>query len=477
MAASEDDTLDDGGEGQVGWPDGVGDGRPWTVPMSLDYFQGFLVHAGVPAEALPVDGRTLSPEQALRLLPHLLNAEATLGDFARKRMAVHLLLEVATGSEPVSREELHARMDRFHRLRVLRPDGYLVRPITDEAVQKAGEVRLAEDGTLRAGRYEVGPFYAIEDGQLWPVDTGLEVPRNAQPLGPYVPDNGVLLPALEGAGLALVDSVQGLVNTFIHPWDTLEGLARLPGAVRELVQNAPEYWESFRHKPRGEQVRLISRLTTHVLLTVGTAGEGAAAAALWGDKLSRLSMPLLSLTGKGELALQLVAIPGRAVAVAGGALSATYVLHMASVGVAAAGGVSWTPPAGGPGKWIPKNEGMKPRARKYQSQVTKAPPGWVYRVWLGDEYMDFDGYNPQDGFLLDAKGPGYDKWFDENFEYEEYYQGANGLVEAAKRQLQFAQGVPIRWHVAEPRMVDIINKLFEDASIRGITVVYTRPQP
>ncbi|PTL84138.1 hypothetical protein DAT35_11900 [Vitiosangium sp. GDMCC 1.1324] len=476
VAAGGDDPLDDRAEGPVGWPDGVGDGRPYTVPMSLDYFQGFLVHAGVPADALPVDGRTLSPEQALRLLPHLLNAEVTLGDFAQRRMAVHLLLEAATGAEPVSREELHARMDRFHRLRVLRPDGYLVRPVTGEAVQKAGEVRLAGDGTLRAGRYEVGPFYAVEGGQLWPVDTELEVPRGAQPLGPYVPDNGVLLPALEGAGLALVDSVQGLVNTFIHPMETLEGLTRLPGAVGELARNAPEYWEAFRHKPRGERVRLISRLTTHVLLTIGTAGEGAATAASWGEKLSHLSVPLLSLTREGELALRLVAIPGRAVAVAGEALSATYVLHMTAVGVAVAGGGGpWTPTVGGPGQWVPKNENMSDRSRAFQHKVTKAPRGWVYRVFHNGEMADFDGRDAVTGILQETKGLGYDKHFDADLEPKQYFKGADRLVRQAARQSRVANGVPIRWHVAEPRMVSILKMLFEEAGIKGIDVVYTPP--
>ena len=84
---------------------------------------------------------------------------------------------LAMGARPVTRQELHARMDHFHRLLVLRPDGYMVRPLTGEAMQKAGQVRLAEDGTLRAGRFEVGLFYAIESGRLWLVDAGLEVPR------------------------------------------------------------------------------------------------------------------------------------------------------------------------------------------------------------------------------------------------------------------------------------------------------------
>ncbi|HZH13849.1 MAG TPA: hypothetical protein VE057_05750 [Archangium sp.] len=97
----------------VGWPDGVGDGRPFEVPMTLDYFQGFLAQAGVPITALPKDGRTLGPQQAMELLPHLLSTPLTLGNFGLQRMAAHLLLEVAAGGEVVARDELHARMRRL----------------------------------------------------------------------------------------------------------------------------------------------------------------------------------------------------------------------------------------------------------------------------------------------------------------------------------------------------------------------------
>lgn len=152
--------------------------------MSLDYFQGFLVlQAGVPSTVVPVDGRTLSPRQAVELLPHLLSTPITLGNFGPRRMAAHLLLEVDTGGVPVSRDELHERKRRFANLLMVRPDGYLVKPTTGVAVQKAGEVVLADDGTLRAGRFEVGPFYAIEEGCLFPVDEKLEVPRGARPAG------------------------------------------------------------------------------------------------------------------------------------------------------------------------------------------------------------------------------------------------------------------------------------------------------
>ncbi|WP_052519143.1 Tox-REase-5 domain-containing protein, partial [Archangium violaceum] len=469
----EDEPLEDGVEGLVGWRDGVGDGSPWPVPFSMDHFQGLLVQVGVSPEVLPEDGSTLSPQQAVQLLAHLLEAEAGLGEFPRQRMAAHLLLEVATGAGPVTRGELHARMDRFHRLRVVRPDGYLVRAVTGEAVQRAGEVRLAEDGTLRAGRYEVGPFYAVEAGQLWPVDTGLEVPRGAKPLGPYVPDDGVVVPALEGAGLALGDTLEGLSRLVFHPGESLEGLTRLPGAVRVLLQNAPEYWEAFRHKPRGERVREVSRLMANVLLSVGSSGAGAVKAVTWGEKLGRLSVPLLTLTKRGELVLGLVAVPGRAVAVAGQGLSVAWGLHLAKVGSGQGGG--WVPPVGGPGQWVPKNERMSPRSRAFQHKVTKAPAGWVYRVWHNGEKADFDGFDLDQRLLQETKGLGYDKHFDADLKARKYFKGADRLVSQARRQSRVANGIPIRWHVAEPRMVDVLKGLFQKESIRGIDVVYTPP--
>jgi hypothetical protein len=473
--AGEDEPLDDWGEDWTGWPDGVGDGRPHTVPMSVDYFQGFLSHVGVPTNALPVDGSALWPHQALQLLPHLLSTPVTLGNFAQRRMAAWLLLEVATGERPVSREEMHARMDRFHWLLVLRPDGYLVLAVTGEAKQKVGEVQVAQDGSLRAGRYEVGPFYAIDGRHLWPVDAALEVPGGALPLGAYTPDDGVLLPALEGAALALADTVEGLYRITFHPIESAEGLLQLPGVVRELVRNAPEYWESFRHKPSGEQVRGVSRVVTGLVLMVGTAGEGAVQAASWGGRMGQLAVPVFSLTAEGVLALRLVSVPGRVIAVAGQALSATYVLHMAAVGVAAAGGGSWSPPVGGPGQWVPKNERMSDRSRKFQNKVTKAPAGWVYRVLFGGEKADFDGRDPVEGTLLETKGLGYDKHFDANLEPKQYFRGAKSLVRQARRQLKVANGMPIRWHVAEPRMVDILRKLFLREGIEGIDVVHTPP--
>lgn len=459
----------------IGWRDGVGEGRPSAVPMSLDYFQGFLVQAGVPLATLPVDGRTLGPAQALALLPHLLSTPVTLGNFGPRRMAAHLLLEVATGGRAVSREELHARMRRFPRLRVVRPDGYLVKATTGEAVQKMGEGRVAEDGTLRAGNLEIGPFYAVEGDHLFLVDDALEVPRGAGPVASYTPDDGVMSPMAEGAVLAVVDTVEGLFRLVLHPVQTLEGLGQLPGVVRELYSNAPHHWESFRHKPYAERVRTVSRLTTSALLVVGGAGAGAAKAASWGGKLGALSVPLLSVSGDGVLALRLVAVPvGGVIAVSAQALSATYVLHMASTGAQGGGRSGW-PPVGGPGQWVEDTSHMSEQARDYQAQVTGAPKGWCYRVCRGNDCVDYDGYDLETNTLIEAKAREYDKWFDAALQPRWKYEGLDGLVGQAKRQVQISGGRRVRWHMAEPRMVDILKAAFKRLKVAGIDVVHTAP--
>jgi hypothetical protein len=465
------------GEG-VGWPDGVGDGRPYEVPITLDYFQGFLVRAGVPITAVPTDGRTLAPQQALELLPHLLSTPVTLGNFGLRRMAAHLLLEVATGGVPVSRDELHAHMRRFAPLLVLRPDGYLVKATSGVAVQKAGQVVLAEDGTLRAGRFEVGPFYAIDGGRLFPVDEKLEVPKGARPAGIYEPDNSPGLAVAEGAVLAVVDMVEGIYRLVFYTEETLEGLAQLPGAVRAMYENAPQVWEEFRHKPYAERVRTVSRLATGAVLTVGTAGAGAAKGAAWGGKLGSLSVPLLSLTGDGLLAVRLVAVPVGSVATAAApTLGAAYVLHMANTSAQGARGGGGWPPVGGPGHWVEDTASMSEQSRAYQAQVTGAPKHWCYRVCRDGECVEYDGYDPKAGVLLEAKGRGYAKWFDEKLNPRFEYEGLDSMVRQATRQLRVAGGRPLRWHVAEPRMVAVLRKHFDLNGLQAVEVVYTQPVP
>jgi len=145
---------------------------------------------------------------------------------------------------------------------------------------------------------------------------------------------------------------------------------------------------------------------------------------------------------------------------------------MANMGAQGGGGGGGWPPSGGPGKWEPANESMSEDSRCYQCQVTGAPPGWVYRVWRNGEKADFDGYSISEGVLQDGKAFNYAKHYDEKLDPKRYFQGAKKLLETARRQTRVANGVPIRWYVAEERMVGILKKMLEQDGLLGIEVVY-----
>jgi hypothetical protein len=349
---------------------------------------------------------------------------------------------------------------------------------TGEALQYIDMVRL-ENGALRAEGFEVGPFYTVVQGRfLYPVDGSLTRHPDARVAGVFSPDKGVLGPAVEGAGLAVVDTVTGIVSLVVHPRESLEGLAQLPSAVRSLIEHSPEYWEHFRSLPSGEQVRDVSRLLTNVLITCGTAGAGSAKAASAAGKLGRLGVPVLTLSTEGTLAVGRVAVPTQAMATAvSTGTGALWILHMSAQGAGGGGGdlgrKPWTPPSGGPGKWVRKTEGMKPGARKYQSQVSGAPEGWVYRVERAGEKYDFDGY--KDGSLVDGKGPNYDNKFLDTLEPEPWFKetGAQELLDNAERQLRIANGIPIRWQVAESKAARAIRKLLEENNYGAIQVIHT----
>jgi hypothetical protein len=121
-----------------------------------------------------------------------------------------------------------------------------------------------------------------------------------------------------------------------------------------------------------------------------------------------------------------------------------------------------------PGRMGLANESMSARAAAYQEQITGEDVGLAYRI--GN--VKFDGYS--NGVLQDAKGEGY-AWAVKNGEFIPNYEAAQGIVEAAERQVAAANGTPITWSVAEEPVVGAIDNLFADNGIAGINVVYVPP--
>jgi hypothetical protein len=119
---------------------------------------------------------------------------------------------------------------------------------------------------------------------------------------------------------------------------------------------------------------------------------------------------------------------------------------------------------------------MSDRARDYQAQVTGAPKGSAYRVKKGNEEVDFDGFDPEENVLLDAKGPGYEKFFGIDLKAKTFFRGEDALADQAQRQITAAGGARVRWVVAEEKFADVLRALFRFRNIK-VEVRFIPPPP
>jgi hypothetical protein len=122
-------------------------------------------------------------------------------------------------------------------------------------------------------------------------------------------------------------------------------------------------------------------------------------------------------------------------------------------------------------RFIKANESMSPRAANYQSQITGNPADLVYEM----NGVRFDGFDGK--ALLEAKGPGFANFLDKSGAFESFFNGAKQLESQALRQLKAAKGVPIEWHVAEPRVANAIRTLLQKSGAERIKVLNTLPNP
>lgn len=435
-----------------------------------DAFDALLMAAGLEAhDALAMSEQVLTPDAAERTLGLLMERPITPGTFPPHLAAAHLLREVLEGGE-VTRAQLLRRVERLGGVAVLRPDGYLAWVLSGRTQQRVARVEW-RSGAFRAHGFELGRFYDGRTGVFRLLDAELRE-ANGFPLADVHQDADYVSRTLDGAEEAFVElalAVGQLVST--HPGETLAALRNLPSGVVALILSSPAFLERFRHMTRGEQVKAISKLVTSLIATWGTA---SAASRTFHGAMSGLngSVPGLSLSADGALILESVVVPaGRTAAVLSGGPGAAVILQRTRTAVTGAG------PGRGPGQWGPSKEAMSPRARRYQEQISGRSADEAY--WVGGMSTQaggvrFDGF--RDGVLLEAKGPGYAKFFDDLDPKEWFrYSGARGLVEQADRQSRKVRGsgLSIRWHVAEKRAADAIRKLLEEAQVKGVEVVHT----
>ncbi|HLL56102.1 MAG TPA: Tox-REase-5 domain-containing protein [Myxococcaceae bacterium] len=127
-----------------------------------------------------------------------------------------------------------------------------------------------------------------------------------------------------------------------------------------------------------------------------------------------------------------------------------------------------------PGEWRKVKNPVQGNPGKYQQQISGHPPDEAY--FVGE--TEFDGYLADEKVLLEAKGEGYAKFFDETLNTEQWYGGARKMLDQARRQAEAARpsGAKVRWHFAERRTAEAMKKMFEgDDRAEGIEVVYTPP--
>ncbi len=155
------------------------------------------------------------------------------------------------------------------------------------------------------------------------------------------------------------------------------------------------------------------------------------------------------------------------------ALAPNAVAMMAGGGSGGKAGAQAIPPnSSGPGQWVQVDEYMSESSRNFQAQVTGAPKGYAYRVRWGHEEVDFDGFDK--GVLLEVKGPGFAKWIDKELNFLKIFEGRIKMLTQARRQVEAANGTPIRWVVAEAKLAGALRKMFAAADL-PIEVVHISP--
>ncbi len=404
-------------------------------------------------------------DDARELWEELASSSVTLRNFGPRRTLTALLRELITANEDVAYTDLLNRCQRFSRLVVLRPDGYLVAALSGKPLQRMGSLVL-RNGRLSAGNFEVGAFYLDRGGVFYPVDDALQR-AGWTPLGELALERDWFNAALDGAEDALAEMVVALEQLVNDPIRSVEGLAQLPSAVAALIATSPEYFARYSTRPLQEQIREAARLSTHLMMLYGSAAGAASRTGTAGA-----SLPVLSLTADGVLTVERLALPvGTQVTTLGAGSGAVYVL-MAPRKAPRTGGDPAA--AGGPGQWKHKKFAGSEEARRYQEQISGRSADEVY--FIGE--VEYDGFTQ--GVLKEAKGSSYVKFFEPNGKPANWYRASGKfeeLMSQAERQSSAAGGLALEWHVAEHELINILRTHFKRAGIENIQLIHTPPVP
>jgi len=228
------------------------------------------------------------------------------------------------------------RLASFGPIIILRPDGYIAHALSGEAIQRAGRTEFV-NGALRAGGLTAGTFYYSNGGVFYQASDSLQ--QVGPPIGELGLEHDAVNSALDGAADALVGMAAGLYQLIRHPIQSIQALRQLPGAIAQLIENAPDYWELFRAMPMNDQIREVSKIITILVTLYGTAAGATTRIAAAAGDIGNITIRALTLSGRGELAWATVSVPVGTVATAlSGGPGGVYILHMASSSLDQTGG-------------------------------------------------------------------------------------------------------------------------------------------
>ena len=127
-------------------------------------------------------------------------------------------------------------------------------------------------------------------------------------------------------------------------------------------------------------------------------------------------------------------------------------------------------------------EGRKDRGLDYQSQISGLPRGFDFKLPdpLGGKPVSFDAcWEEKNGTMGEAKGPGYEKQMVGANDWQDWYDGDEGIKTqlASQSRAAAAAGRRVEWHFAEAGPAEFFRKYVNDhrAELPNVDVYYTPP--
>jgi hypothetical protein len=305
-------------------------------PAAVAQLQALFTRAGLPASQQQLPAAMMTVADATRILNLLLRAQPSVVGVGPRMVAARIVQEVVIGGADTSMTVVAQRLASFGPIIILRPDGYIAHAVSGEAIQRAGRTEFV-NGALRAGGLTAGTFYYSNGGVFYQASDSLQ--QVGPPIGELALEHDAVNSALDGAADALVGMAAGLYQLIRHPIQSIQALRQLPGAIAQLIENAPEYWELFRAMPMNDQIREVSKIITTLVTLYGTAAGATTRIAAAAGDLGNVTIRALTLSGRGELAWATVSVPvGTAATALSGGPGGVYILHMANSSLNQTGG-------------------------------------------------------------------------------------------------------------------------------------------